>query len=202
MGIGRFFGQRDEPRARDLENVSRPGSQQGEDFTDEQAVERYRYMLRTAPPETIEQAHEEAFGKLTERQRQLVLEQLREATPERDRGTASTDPRSLARLATRAEVRQPGTLERTFGGMRGPGFGGLMAGTFLSSLAGTVIGSMIAQHFFADAHREAMAAEGSDETASDDDNDTGEDADSSEDADVADDFDGGDFGDAGSDFGA
>jgi hypothetical protein len=198
MGIGRFFG-RDEPKARDLENVSRPGSQQEEDLTDAQAIERYRYMLRTAPPETIEQAHEEAFAKLTERQRQMVLEQLREATPERDRGAASTDPRSLARLATRAEIRQPGTLERTFGGMRGSGLGGLMVGTFLSSLAGTVIGSMIAQHFFAEApQREAMAAEGSDETASEDDNDTGEDADGNEDAD---DFDAGDFGDAGSDFG-
>jgi hypothetical protein len=27
------------------------------------------------------------------------------------------DPQSLARLATRAEVRRPGTMERTFGGM-------------------------------------------------------------------------------------
>jgi hypothetical protein len=29
---------------------------------DEQAIARYRYMLKTAPPETIEQAHAEAFG--------------------------------------------------------------------------------------------------------------------------------------------
>ena len=34
-------------------------------LTDEQAVERYRYMLRTAPPDTIEQAHEEAFSRLS-----------------------------------------------------------------------------------------------------------------------------------------
>jgi hypothetical protein len=33
--------------------------------SDEAAVERYRYMLRTAPPETIELAHAEAFAKLT-----------------------------------------------------------------------------------------------------------------------------------------
>src|ERR671928_167090 len=41
----------------------------------------------------------------------------------------SDDPRSLARAATRAEVRQPGTLERAFGGGfggggYGPGYGG------------------------------------------------------------------------------
>ncbi len=32
---------------------------------DEAAIARYRYMLKTAPPETIEQAHAEAFAKLT-----------------------------------------------------------------------------------------------------------------------------------------
>ncbi len=33
--------------------------------TDEQAIERYRYLLRTAPPEAIEEAHAEAFAQLT-----------------------------------------------------------------------------------------------------------------------------------------
>jgi hypothetical protein len=32
---------------------------------DKQALERYRYMLRTAPPDAIERAHEEAFAELT-----------------------------------------------------------------------------------------------------------------------------------------
>ena len=31
---------------------------------DEQAIARYRYLLRTAPPEAIEQAHAEAFARL------------------------------------------------------------------------------------------------------------------------------------------
>ena len=39
-----------------------PGQQQ---MTDQQAVERYRYLLQTAPPEAIEQAHAEAFSRLT-----------------------------------------------------------------------------------------------------------------------------------------
>ena len=30
---------------------------------DEQAIERYRYLLRTAPPDQIEQAHAEAFAE-------------------------------------------------------------------------------------------------------------------------------------------
>ncbi|MDQ3652323.1 MAG: hypothetical protein M3458_19030 [Acidobacteriota bacterium] len=118
---------------------------------DEQAIARYRYMLQTAPPETIEQAHAEAFAKLTPEQRQLVLQNLSAEIPEAERATAKDDPRSLARMATRAEVRQPGTMERTFGGMGGGmGMGGMMAGGFLSSIAGVVVGSAIAQSFFGD----------------------------------------------------
>src|SRR4051812_34324113 len=50
-----------------------PADQRSED---EAAIERYRYLLRTAPPETIEQVHAEAFGRLTEPQRQQVLADL------------------------------------------------------------------------------------------------------------------------------
>ena len=74
---------------------------------------------------------------------------------------ASDDPKSLARLATRAEIRQPGILERLFGstaqGHRGfgggmgfgvPGVGSMLAGSLLASVAGTFIGSAIAHSFF------------------------------------------------------
>ncbi len=49
-------------------------------------------------------------------------------------------------MATRAELRRPGTMERTFGGMSpgGVGMGGLMAGSFLSTIAGVVVGTAIA----------------------------------------------------------
>jgi hypothetical protein len=48
---------------------------------DEQAIARYRYMLKTAPPETIEQAHAEAFAQLSPEQRRRVLQELAEITP-------------------------------------------------------------------------------------------------------------------------
>jgi hypothetical protein len=99
-------------------------------------VERYRYMLRTAPPETVEQAHAEAFAKLTPDQRRKVLEDLGSAVPTSERAT-SDDPQSLARMATRAEMREPGTIERTLGGGRGGmEMGGMIAGTLLASVAG------------------------------------------------------------------
>ena len=140
---------------------SRSDDRRNTNLTDEQAVERYRYMLRTAPPEAIEQAHEEAFAQLTPEQRRMALDQLSQVTPERERRNLSDDPRSLARLATRAEIRQPGMLERVLGsggrgygggmGMgMGIGMGGMLAGSLLASVAGSFIGSAIAENFFHD----------------------------------------------------
>src|SRR3712207_6140453 len=104
---------------------------------DRAAIDRYRYLLRTAPPDAIEQAHAEAFAQLTPQQRREVLSQLSREVPASERPT-SDDPRSLARMATRAELRNPGTLERSFSGGRGGmgagmGMGGLLAGSLLAS---------------------------------------------------------------------
>lgn len=111
---------------------------------DQQAIERYRYMLRTAPPGDIERAHAEAFAQLTPDQRRVVLGELAGQVP-RSEVPASDDPQSLARLATRAEMRQPGTMERTFSRVpAGPGMGGI----FLSTLAGAFVGTAIADAFF------------------------------------------------------
>lgn len=166
--------------------------------SDEQAVARYRYMLQTAPPQTVEQAHTEAFARLTAEQRRLVLEELSADAPEAERAQAKDDPRSLARMATRAEIRQPGTIERTFGRMGGgAGMGGIMASSFLSSIAGVVVGSAIAQAFFGGA-----GAEGGDQQdageAGDAHQDVGPDAGDEMAADMDGDI-GGDFGDFGGD---
>jgi len=158
--------------------------------SEQQALERYRYMLRTAPPETLEQAHAEAFAKLSSEQRKVLLAELAAAAPANEQraiaATAVEDTQALARVATRAEVRQPGILERTMGG-GAMGFGA----SLLSSFAMGFVGSMVAQSFFSalggfddvDANAaEANAAEAN--------------ADDSELADGGDSFDdGGDMGD-------
>lgn len=165
--LGRIFGsdesqaQPQPTQARTTDNpVPAPG-QTNLASSDEIAVARYRYLLRTAPPETLEQAHEEAFARLTPEQRRLALQQLAQSDPEAQHAT-SDDPQTLARLATRAEVRQPGFLERTFGGVGmgvpvmgggmmgggGIGMGGIIAGSLLSSVAGSLIGGAIAHSFF------------------------------------------------------
>jgi hypothetical protein len=205
--LSRLFGG-DDDRGQDRAPTSarRPASRAAVQSDDERAVERYRYLLRTAPPETIEQAHAEAFAQLTPEQRQMVLQELTAALPERERAAAQDDdPRAMARAATRAEMRQPGTLERTFGGfsapgmgMGGVGLGGLMAGSFLSSFAGILVGGAIANQFFDDS-----GSDGSDGGEGDAGAD-GDQADAS--AEDAGDYGSeeaaaGDFGDAGADFG-
>jgi hypothetical protein len=171
--------------------------------SDEAAIERYRYLLRTAPPDAVEQAHREAFSQLTPEQRAQVLTQLGSQVPQAERAT-SDDPQSLARMATRAEMRRPGTLERSFGGPGavggGIGVGGLIAGSLLASVAGAFVGTAIADAMFDDSSN----SEGSDSAAGGDTADNAaddpggaENADSGGGFDAAGDFGGGDFGDFG-----
>src|SRR5918994_4496742 len=66
--LDRLFGRKEEPREQPpVPPTSHGPSDEGHQpaDADAQALQRYRYMLKTAPPETIEQAHEEAFAKLT-----------------------------------------------------------------------------------------------------------------------------------------
>jgi hypothetical protein len=190
MGLlDRLFGRRQQPQYppsshqggyEDYDGYS-PGHGRGGErgrLPDEQAIERYRYLLRTAPPEQIEQAHAEAFAKLNADQRQQVLAQLAAAVPAGER-PRTDDPATLARVATRAEVRQPGTLERALGGgpgygqggygggygqggygrgygggygggygYGGPGMGSMIGGSLLGTIGGLVIGTAVADALF------------------------------------------------------
>jgi hypothetical protein len=187
--LDRLFGRKqpEEQRTTPDQPTHRDPSQD-QPLTDEQAIERYKYMLRTAPPEAIEQAHEEAFAKLTPEQRQMVLDQLSAVVPENERPTNPQDPRALARAATRAEVRQPGTLVNIFGkpigspgsgqsyaapayggyGNYGGGMMGGFGGTLLSSIAGAFIGTMIADSLFNNFAYDQGYADGADQGAASD----------------------------------
>jgi hypothetical protein len=164
FGRGRQGNQQYAPPSRYETPRGRP-----ENLPDDQAIARYRYLLRTAPPEQIEQAHAEAFAQLTVDQRQQVLAQLAAAVPAGER-PRTDDPETLARAATRAEMRQPGTLERALGGYgpSGPGYGGgyrggygpgygygggmgmgsMIGGSLLGTIGGLVIGSAVADALF------------------------------------------------------
>ncbi|GHG29699.1 MULTISPECIES: hypothetical protein [Amycolatopsis] len=206
---GQYSGQPGGP-------VAQPGGHPAQS-EDERAIERYRYLLRTAPPDQVEAAHAEAFAKLTPQQRQQVLQQLADAVPESER-PRTDDPQGLARVATRAEFRQPGFLERTFGGygrdgygVYGRGYGGggfgmgggmgmgsMIGGSLLGTVAGVVVGSAVADALFDTGLGDGGLFGGGDEEAYaagyEDGYDQGDAADSA--ADYGDDFGSGDdFGD-------
>jgi hypothetical protein len=162
MGLlDRLFGRRDRYDTRTDTRYGGPAPRRAR-TPDEQAIERYRYLLRTAPPDQIEQAHAEAFAQLTPEQRRQVLEQLSAA----GEAPGGDDALSLARAATRAELRRPGILERTFGGYGGgygpgygrgygpgygyggPGFGSMVGGSMLGTIGGLVIGTAVADALF------------------------------------------------------
>lgn len=109
---------------------------------DAAAVERYRYLLRTAPPDDLERAHAEAFERLTPQQRAIVRQDLQAWVPAGE-APRSDDPQDLARVATRAETRSPGTLERAFGGGQAPGMGASFLQTFAAVFVATTMAQML-----------------------------------------------------------
>jgi hypothetical protein len=164
---------------------------------DERAIERYRYLLRTAPPETIEEVHREAFAKLTEEQRAQVYEELSKGAGTGER-PLSSEPATLARAATRAEMRNPGTLERSLSNpaYNGPGFGSMIASSLIGTVAGYVIGSALVSAFLP---WDGGATDAAGDPGADGGSDAGADSGADTSGDFGGDFGGGDFG--GGDFG-
>ena len=196
--LDRLFGRKEESQSQPAALTYHGSGEREHQPLDanEQALQRYRYMLRTAPPETIEQAHKEAFAKLTPSQRAQALRELVTETPEGERAAlvgGRDDPKTLARLATRSEMRQPGAMERMFGGT-GRGHG--MGGTILGSLAAGFVGSIVAQQFLDSMGDDTLGEDDTSAEAGDQENDADSgDYDSGS-------YDSGDFGDfGGGDFG-
>ncbi|MBG6085080.1 hypothetical protein [Zhihengliuella flava] len=128
-----------------------PVAARGASSEDQAAIAKYKYMLKTAPPEDMERAHREAFERLTPEQRRLLQQELSGELPDAER-PATDQPQDLARAATRAEVSRPGFMEKILGGGAGrAGKGGLAAGAMgglgaglLGGVAGAFIGTAIA----------------------------------------------------------
>ena len=87
------------------------GSERERVLDDDRTLTRYRHVLGTAPIESLEQAHSEAFRELHEPHRAALYAELSRGAGTGER-PLSSEPATLARSATRAERRVPGTLER------------------------------------------------------------------------------------------
>jgi hypothetical protein len=140
--LDRLLGRTPEPQI--MVNTLRPPRPAVVPDGDSQAVERYRYLLRTARPDELERAHVEAFERLTPEQREIVGRDLEGAVPTSE-APRTTDPADLARAATRAEMKAPGTLERSFAS--GPAVPG-MGGSFFQTFAAVFIATSVADALF------------------------------------------------------
>ena len=175
--LDRLFGTNSDAEYRETTNRVREASAARSE--DEVAVERYRYLLRTAPPETIEKVHEEAFAKLSPEQRKMLFTQLSADAP-RGEAPKADDAHSLAVSATRSEMRQPGTMEKSLGNVSAvgagpmgagpmgaapagaaPGFGSMFGSSLLGSIAGYVIASTLMSSFMPSFGGDSGAADGS-----------------------------------------
>lgn len=104
--------------------------------TSTDAVERYRYLVRTAAPDQVEQAHAEAFARLSPTERREVLTALART----DETPSDDSPAALARSATRLELRQPGALERIVGA---PGRGRTIWTSLAAGFAGSAVFNLL-----------------------------------------------------------
>ena len=125
--LGSLFGQ--DAREEDYRSFDKRSARgRPEDLDDYEVQQRYRQVLRNAPPELIEDAHAEAFSQLDPRERRMLARRLREQAAQLeapfddpyDRDEYDDDPRTLARMARRAEQRNPNVLDQLFGGQPGP----------------------------------------------------------------------------------
>lgn len=135
--LARLFGTDEAPHKRTASATARA----------EMEVERYRHLVRTAPSETLEQAHAEAFGRLSDEQRNGIYERLTRGGQTGER-PLSSEPATLARAAARQEFRVPGTLERALRGDHpGIGIGAAAPGSALAVVAPHVLDSALVSAF-------------------------------------------------------
>lgn len=91
------------------------------------AIAKYDYLLRTAPPEQLEQVHHDAFARLTPAQRQQIRDRLNSELPPHEH-LRDDSAGGMARAMTRGEVARPGLVRRVLGGGGSAGRGGAFAG--------------------------------------------------------------------------
>lgn len=114
-----------------------------QDSDDDMVLRRYRHLLGTAPIESIEQAHAEAFGELHDPERAAIYEELSRGSGTGER-PLSSEPATLARSASRAERRAPGSMESA---LRAADDRGGFAGSLVDPVVDHVAGSPLVSAF-------------------------------------------------------
>jgi hypothetical protein len=93
-------------------------------ISDEEAARRYREMIRQAPPDLTDQAHDYGFGQLPQQDRRALADRYRDATRDPNRPfdgynysdpNDAADPRNLGRMSRQAHEQDPDLFDKVLG---------------------------------------------------------------------------------------
>lgn len=132
--LGSLFGQDQPHRQQDYQDFSDrydryndPNDPTDDTYFDPRDVQgRYRQMMRNAPPDVMDDAHMDAFQRLSPQQREQLAYQMYQAQqqqgydPRVDPRQLAQDPREFSRYMRRSEQQNPGIMDQLMGNAQGP----------------------------------------------------------------------------------
>ncbi len=133
-----------------------PAASTPDQISVERTLQRYRFIVRTAPPDEMEEAYVAAFTAIPGEQRVRLPGELAQMLPEEERASIylnQHDPQTLARIAIAAEQHHAGSIERVLRAVDG-GLRGLASSTLLNTFATAFVDSRTAQRFFDNLERD------------------------------------------------
>lgn len=129
--LQQFLGG-DSRRQDDYDDFLRRFQNDPNSISDEEAAQRYREMMRHAPPDALDEANEYALGQVDPQERRRMAERFQQEhrnpnTPFQGYSyndpDEAADPRNLGRMMRQAEDQDPNFLEQILGGGRSRSMG-------------------------------------------------------------------------------
>ena len=111
-------------RAQQYQQGYQGGQGQYADLDHDEVYDRYQRTIQHAPPEVVQQAHEEAFARVPLDQRQQIVDQFRQAHndpqqpfqyPGFTNSAQDYDPRQMGQMFGQAQRQQPDLLQGMLG---------------------------------------------------------------------------------------
>lgn len=121
--LQQFLGG-DQKRQQDYGDFLRRYQENPNGISDEEAAQRYRELMRQAPPDVADEANQYAFGHLPQESRSQLADRYREATSDPNRPyngysyddhNQAADPRNLGRMTRQADEQDPDLFGQIFG---------------------------------------------------------------------------------------
>jgi len=93
-------------------------------LNDQDVAQRYQRTIQYAPPDVVEQAHAEAFSRLSPQEQQQIVAQFQQAHQDPQQpfqfpgfggGQQGYGPQELGQMARQAQQRQPDLLQQVLG---------------------------------------------------------------------------------------